>query len=954
MKVSRLFALLLFVCLSVSGFAQHDNSAMSGASLLDVGRRLCDEGHYYAARQIIGNFHDGTYASSLKVSEIHELDVLTLVCDYYLNSSDVASGIDKWLEANSVSPYYFRMKLLRANLYVKEGKYADALEGYALCKSGAESNEEFKEYKPYVNSNIKENERIEAVLYEAIANINIGNILEAERLLASVDGAHAHKNNITYYSAYIKYIEKDYEGALPEFIEIVDYSEFRDKVPVLIADCYLNANNPSEALATIEVFREQNGKTDLEAECNRIEGEAFYMKKDYANAIAKLTTYIEETESPKRTALYKLGMCHFEEKAYAKSASCLSRSAGTERDAMAQSAWFHAGIGYVNVFNSTQARMAFQQASEMNFDKGIQEEALYNYALSLHENGTMGFGESVNVFEKFLNTFPESKHKRDVATHLNEVYFTTQNYTQALASINKIKNPNNDILIAKQKVLYNLGAQEFLEGKFNSAVIYFNQSASIGLDAQTTIDTYYWRGETEYRLGKFATAASDLKKFVRASKSASSRNIVIANYSLGYTYFKQKKYAESLKWFESFFSVTNKTNKKILETIPEINSIKADAANRMGDCLFAKRQYDGAYKAYQKALETDVSMGDYSLLQQAFICGLRGDYAGKVVLLARMDSVYSASQYGADALFEKGRAYVQGNDKQKALATFNNLISRYPQSAYSRQAQNELGLILYESGKTDEAIALYKSVIEKYPNAAEAQTALANLKDIFTAKGRINEYATLAASVGKSLSVDELDAMVLDAALRALSEEDAEKAGLYYRQLREQTQSDDMRQKALVGELRTAVARNDNSEVVAVADIMLQDGAKMPPDVAAEARFSRSMSNMNMGNTEAAVADWRVLSSDPRTVYGAEAAVRLAQYSYETKQYEEAESLLLSFIDSGTPHAYWLARGFILLADVYSATDRKVEAREYLLSLKSSYTENEEINKMIEERLENF
>ncbi|MBQ8736939.1 MAG: tetratricopeptide repeat protein, partial [Bacteroidaceae bacterium] len=238
-----------------------------------------------------------------------------------------------------------------------------------------------------------------------------------------------------------------------------------------------------------------------------------------------------------------------------------------------------------------------------------------------------------------------------------------------------------------------------------------------------------------------------------------------------------------------------------------------------------------------------------------------------------------------------------------------------------------MGLILYESGKTDEAIALYKSVIEKYPNAAEAQTALANLKDIFTAKGRINEYATLAASVGKSLSVDELDAMVLDAALRALSEEDAEKAGLYYRQLREQTQSDDMRQKALVGELRTAVARNDNSEVVAVADIMLQDGAKMPPDVAAEARFSRSMSNMNMGNTEAAVADWTLLSSDPRTVYGAEAAVRLAQYSYETKQYEEAESLLLSFIDSGTPHAYWLARGFILLADVYSATERKVEAR---------------------------
>jgi len=36
---------------------------------------------------------------------------------------------------------------------------------------------------------------------------------------------------------------------------------------------------------------------------------------------------------------------------------------------------------------------------------------------------------------------------------------------------------------------------------------------------------------------------------------------------------------------------------------------------------------------------------------------------------------------------------------------------------------------------------------------------------------------------------------------------------------------------------------------------------------------------------------------------------------------------------------------------VYVATDRSIEANEYLLSLKSNYTESEEINRMIEERL---
>ena len=79
--------------------------------------------------------------------------------------------------------------------------------------------------------------------------------------------------------------------------------------------------------------------------------------------------------------------------------------------------------------------------------------------------------------------------------------------------------------------------------------------------------------------------------------------------------------------------------------------------------------------------------------------------------------------------------------------------------------------------------------------------------------------------------------------------------------------------------------------------------------------------------------------------------MELAQYAYDTQQYQPAETLLTDFINSGTSHAYWLARAFVLLSDVYSQTDRTIEARQYLLSLKSNYTESEEINQMIDERL---
>ena len=138
--------------------------------------------------------------------------------------------------------------------------------------------------------------------------------------------------------------------------------------------------------------------------------------------------------------------------------------------------------------------------------------------------------------------------------------------------------------------------------------------------------------------------------------------------------------------------------------------------------------------------------------------------------------------------------------------------------------------------------------------------------------------------------------------------------------------------------------------MVDVATLIIQD-RKSSPNLVAEALLYRAESLLALGNATDGIKDLQELSQDTKTSYGAQANVRLAQYAYDTSQYQAAEQILQKFIDSGTSHQYWLARAFILLSDVYMKTDRKVEAREYLLSLKSNYNENEEINAMIKERL---
>ena len=49
---------------------------------------------------------------------------------------------------------------------------------------------------------------------------------------------------------------------------------------------------------------------------------------------------------------------------------------------------------------------------------------------------------------------------------------------------------------------------------------------------------------------------------------------------------------------------------------------------------------------------------------------------------------------------------------------------------------------------------------------------------------------------------------------------------------------------------------------------------------------------------------------------------------------------------------YWMARSFILLADLYTTQGKTMEAKQYLLSLQNNYDGDDDIAGMIAERLE--
>lgn len=92
-----------------------------------------------------------------------------------------------------------------------------------------------------------------------------------------------------------------------------------------------------------------------------------------------------------------------------------------------------------------------------------------------------------------------------------------------------------------------------------------------------------------------------------------------------------------------------------------------------------------------------------------------------------------------------------------------------------------------------------------------------------------------------------------------------------------------------------------------------------------------------LGRDSEAKAIYTRLSLNPSSEAGSEAAVKLAEISLKNKDFSAARDMMEAFTDTGTPHQYWLARGFIALADAYRGLGDKQLAREYLISLRDNY-----------------
>lgn len=979
--------------------AQQTEPLTDHRRLFDDGKELFLRHDYAAAQQTLMQ-----YVKQNPQADTSDDVAYMLTCTAYeLNASDRLEQLEKFLDTYPDSRHRNRVQALLASAYFFQEKYLETIATFKGCDLELLSNEE----------------RDVCTLRMATAYQKIGNLQEASMWFSILkEVSEKYHADAVYNLAYIDYVQQRYDEALAGFREVESDEHYRKLSPYYIADIYLIKENYEQARRIAGVYVEAYPDEPNAVQMKRIAGEAAYGMKDYMQAVQNLEVYCSEVKNPDRKALYELGMSYAQIGVYSKAAARLGEVTTTQ-DALTQNAYLHMGLAYLQLKERNQARMAFEQASATNYDAAVKEQALYNYALCIHETSYSPFAESVTVFERFLNEYPHSAYADKVNDYLVEVYMNTRSYMAALKSIAKISQPGERILEAKQKLLFRLGTQAFAQAAFENAIECFSQSLQLGrYNQQTKADAYYWRGESKYRLEQYAAAAADFRQYLEFAQDKRTEEYGLALYNLGYTAFKQKQYSSAQTWFA----------RCVQSGVSLQATVMADAYNRLGDCNFYARSFETAQQMYAKAAATDTSLGDYSLFQEAFVKGLQRNYTGKIQTLNQMITAYPSSQYLDDALYEQGRAFVQLEDSENAVKRYKLLVERFPDSPLSRKAANEIGLLYYQNDQYAAAIEAYKTVITKYPGSDEARLAQRDLRSIYIDLNKVDDYMAFATSIpgGANFDVNERDSLTYVAAERvymrgniseaqssftrylqsfpegafsvdahyylgligynqknwteatahlnkvieypnnkfsgeamsmcavmAYDAKDYGRALELYKRMIDRAVSQEERLSAETGALRSAYLLNDGKEVIAVASALLAE-SKLAPELSNEAHYYRAKAFLEAGETKEALQDLTVLAKDTRNVYGAEAKYLVAQLYFNAGETAKAEKEVLEYIEVSTPHTYWLARGFILLSDVYVRLDRKLEAKQYLLSLQQNYQAEDDIAQMIESRLANL
>ena len=669
---------------------------------------------------------------------------------------------------------------------------------------------------------------------------------------------------------------------------------------------------------------------------------------------------------------------------------------GNRADSLGQVANYLMANSYLRTHDQVSAMQSFYEASRVDFDPEITEDAAFNYAKLAFD-----LNKDTSGFARYIDRWSTKARGDMIYGYMALAALVDKDYAGAVAAYDNIDELTPDMQNNYTKANFLRGEQLFASGSYRDAAPFFRATAYyVPRTDRFNQLSRYWMGEAYYRSGNYAEAASVFTELHNAAALDDRLEGRLLPYNIGYSYFKQGEYAAAARWFDSYISSGDPTARE-------------DAMNRRADCDFGRRDYKAAVTSYQKVM-TEFFTPDniYPYYQQAVAYGLAGDKRRKVSTLLHVEDATPGVPLFEEALYELGRAQMDQKNNNDAIRTFTRLRRNTQDNTWVARAMLGLGMVYRNMSEYDAALEYNKEVVRLMPNSEYAGEAMSAIESIYTARrepdkfleyveqnslaqGRddadrekmyfntaeqlylASNYSQAAVTLRKYLEdypggTDRLQAeFYLAECYNALGEKEqavghyaaaaagesdysfSEMARLRYAELSyglERYQDaykgyeellatarmDANKHTARVGMMRSAYRSKDYATAIAAADeVSALRG--LADGVKREALFIKAKSSLATSQRDQALRLFRQLASDPSSAIGAESEYMLIQSLYDTGKFDAVGEEVFAFAQKAGDQSYWLARAYLTLGDSFAERGQYAQAKATFESIRDGY-----------------
>ncbi len=991
----RKLTALGFLLISGLVLAQHSVSVKDPVVFYKTGKTFFEEKQYAAATE---QFELFLSSSNTFDAKIEESEYFIVSSHLFQKKQGVETEMLSFIEKYEGSFLSNIISFELGSFYYDNEQYRLAMKAYANCRVEwftPEILDDFYYQYAYVLFDLKKYK-------EAKPHFKV-----------AIEQGGVHENKALYYYSFLQYKDENYDVALTGFKTLFDENLFEESVPYYLAQIYFIKERYDELLDFAPALAEK-GDEKNKAELNRIVGDAYYKQGDYDEAIQYLEAYQDAANKTLRQDLYHLGVAYYMKKDFARAAETLAKITALN-DPLSQSAYSYLGECFVRLEDKNRARLAFGTASKYKFDPLLREDAYYNYVKLSYETAVSPFNGTIALLEGFLSEFPNSNYTTEVYDLMYKSYMTTTNFRDAALSIEKLKSDDPRIALALQRVMYYRGVELYNDGNYKASVDYFMKSISGDPREKTLkAKALYWLGDAYYQLKVYDKAMAEFNAFITSPGAYGLDEFAMAHYNMGYCFFKTHNYNAAINWWRKFVQLDKVNNvdwvADAYNRTGDCYFLKRDFYNAIKYYSLAIDQGGDNgldYAAYQKGLcqglsaQYDAKIATLNSLlryypESAYADDANFEVARTWIILKRYDEaitsfkqlplMYPNSKYASKALLNVGLTYYNKGDLENASNTYKQVVDKYKGTedgrsallalknisidqnsineyvAYAhevgaanveRQEQDSLTFTaaerLYMNQDYPKAIAAFKKYNEEFDNGTYVLVSNFFMADAYMQIDK-NDDALFCLE----FIVKQPRNLYTEQALEVLSStyfenKEYTKALEAYKQLLDNAEKKENVLIAKTGIVDCNYALGEEGATILAVEQLLKE--KLKPTVKNRALYYNGKSYLGLQNTGAAKSSFEILAEDISNAYGAESKYLLAQMLYDEAQYDSSKVEVFDFINKGTSQQYWLAKVFILLSDIFMVDNDLFQAKQYLLSIRDNYKNEDDIPAIVEERL---